>query len=156
MAFFLSAIPFFLANLYLISNLPGSRDDACVIGANINPVNIIFVVITGMAFGLLVAGMVEIYLQRRTAQSLKKKQNQARAGKGIFAGLATVLGGVISFFTVFCVACTLPFISIFGAAISLNFFTDFEIEFKLLSLTLMFLALYLLNRQLEGCAVCEK
>lgn len=145
LTFLIAAGIFFLLNFWIMKNLPGSGNESCAIGAGITTFNIIFSLITSLAFGLLISGMVALYRHRKTAKILRSS-----------TAATTVIASVISFFTVFCVACTLPFITIFGAAISLNFFTDFEIELKLLSLTLMFLALYLLNRQLNGCEICER
>lgn len=160
LTFLIAASIFFLLNFWIMQSLPGSRNEACVVGAGLTTFNIIFAILTSIAFGLLMMGMVQLYRQRKTKKMLQttapEKPKEGRKSSHFFAAGATVMGSFISFFTIFCVACTLPFITIFGAAISLNFFTDFEIEFKLLSLTLMFLALYLLNKQLEGCEICER
>lgn len=136
---------FFGVNYYIMRNLLGTTREACTIGGGLTTLNILFALVTSLAFGVLLAGMVELYRHRKTTKRLNS----------IVTG-ASLIGSFISLFTVFCAACTLPFIFFFGTAISLSFLTEFEIEFKLMSLTLIFLALYLLNRQLEGCDVCAK
>ncbi len=134
---------FFALNIYTIKNLPGAGDLYCSIGDAYTPTNVLFSAIISLSAGVMAAGIYQLFQIRKTVAVLKSSST-------------TVLGLVTGFFTAFCTACTLPFITVFGASISLTFISEYEIEFKLLSLVLMFLGLYLLNNQLKGCEVCAK
>jgi len=130
---------FFALNYYVMKNLPGTRDLACVIGAALTPFNITFAVVISILTGLIAAGMIDLFKQRKAA---------------ITSGSGSVLGILVGFFTIFCAACTIPFISIFGVSISLLFFSTYDLPLKILSLLLILLSIYLLNKQLRGCEKC--
>ncbi len=136
-----SSLIFFDINYYAMANLPGSRDLACVMGAGLHFWNIIFSIAISLMLGFLVSGMIDLY-----------RQKSSKVVTGSISGIGLIFGTL----TVFCTACTIPVISIFGAAISLSFFTDYEIWFKIASLILMSYGLYRLNKQLIGeCEVCK-
>lgn len=129
------AILFFDLNYFLMSRLPGEVDRMCVIGGYLNGVNIGFAVVMSALTGILVAGVLALYKQRRA----KMAATSALSGVGLLVGT----------FTVFCTTCTIPVFSFWGLSIGLNFFTDFNLEFKILSFILMVVGIYLLNQQLD-------
>lgn len=136
------AVLMFDVSYYAMSVLPGSRNNMCVMGANLTPVNILFTLVLSAMIGILVAGLVALitqkYLKNRMALT-------SLSGLGFLVGTLSVI----------CTACTLPVISLFGLTIWLDFFTRQEILFKVLSLGMMAVALFLLNRQMKNaCAAC--
>lgn len=133
---------FFDLNYYFISKLPGEVDNACVIGANITPVNVGFAVILSLLAGLMVVGGIALHKQRRARMAVSS----------ILSGFGVLVGT----FTVFCTVCTLPVISLFGLSLGLGFFTSYNLTFKIISLLLMLMGMYLLEKQLEGeCVTCR-
>ncbi len=138
---FAVAIIFFDFNYFLMSKLPGSKDLMCVIGANLTPLNIAFAVVLSLFAGIIVAGIIELF-----------KQKKPKAKSSSLSGIGIVLGSV----TVFCLPCTFAVFTVFGVAISLNFFMIYDLYIKLASLLLMIYGTYLLNKQLAGeCAMCK-
>jgi len=136
-----SGLLFFDLNYYLMANLPGTRDRMCILGANMNVANITYAVLMSLMVGVMVAGVVTLFRQH--------KANMATSTTG---GAAVLIGT----FTVFCTACTLQTISIFGLSIGLTFFTTYNILFKVISVGMMLVGMFFLNRQLEGeCKVCK-
>ena len=135
-------VMFFDLQYYLMKNLPGTDGYQCLPGANLTVANLIFAVLISLMFGIMIAGLITVYKQRRAA------------GVG-----STVLSSVGMFFgtmTAFCTVCSLPVISLFGLSIGLTFFTTYVLWFKVLSVALMLVGLYFLNKQLEGeCKVCK-
>lgn len=125
---------------YLMKNLPGQRDFMCVMGGNFTAENILFSVLMSLLFGLMIAGIVAL---------LEKRSKKLAAGS--LSGFALLIGS----FTVFCTACTLPFISLFGISIGLSFFTSYNLIFKIVSIILMLVSLYLVNRQLVKSCDCK-
>ncbi len=74
--------------------------------------------------------------------------------KNVKTGSVMGFGFLLGFFTVFCTLCTIPVISVFGFAVGLGFLTTYNLAFKILSLVLMFMALTLLDKQLNFCETC--
>lgn len=137
------AVLFFDLNYYFISTLPGEVGNACVPGANFTPVNVGFAVLLSLLAGVMVSGVIDLYRLRR---------GQAGVGSALSA-----VGLLVGTFTVFCTACTIPFITLFGLSIGLGFFSVYNLSFKIVSLVLMLGGLHFLNQQLrEGCKVCKK
>lgn len=128
------AVVFFDFNYYLMSKLPGDVDRMCVVGGDLTVLNMIFAVVMSLLTGFLVMGVMALYNQRRGAAA-----GSALGGFGLLVGT----------FTVFCTTCTIPVISLFGLSVGLNFFTDFNVEFKVVSFILMVCGLYLLNKQIN-------
>ena len=126
---------------YLImSKLPGSRDEMCVMGAGLNASNIIFAIAISIMGGLFVAGFLKTLSMRHASYSALS-----------LSGVGAVVGAL----TVFCTACTIPVISVLGLAVGLSFFTTYNIWFKSISLALMSFGLYQLDAQLKGdCERC--
>lgn len=133
------AVLVFDFNYYLMSTMIGSRNHACVMGANLTTANIIFSGIFSVLCGALGAGVVALYRQRRGVM-----KSSAISGIGMILGI----------FTMFCTACTFPIISLFGLSFGVGFFTDYSITFQILSLALLGYGMFTLNRQLDG--VCER
>jgi len=127
---------------YVMSTLPGSRDSMCVVGANITPLNIGFTAIMSLLIGILMVGFIALF-----AQNYAKN----KAGLTSLSGMGMLVGTM----SVICTACTLPVISLFGFSIWLDFFTDYEVLFKVLSFGMIAASLYLLNQQLKNeCKLC--
>ena len=107
----------------------------CIMGANLTPLNIGFSIIMSFLAGLMFAALIEMY---------RRKQMSVSAGSA--SGLGLFLGTM----TVFCTACTLPVISLFGVSVSLLFFTDYEVLLKGTGIVLMIVGLWILNGQLKN------
>jgi len=123
---------------YVMTTLPGSRNEMCVIGAGFNTVNIVFSVVISFLSALLTVGILEVGMSKKSAST---------------SGFGVLIGSL----TVFCTACTLPVISLFGFSISLLFFTTYADFLKVVSLVLIFIALYIVNGQIQNkCNICIK
>ncbi|HRY91541.1 MAG TPA: hypothetical protein P5229_04350 [Candidatus Gracilibacteria bacterium] len=143
MFFFGSALVFFDLQYFMMANLPGTRDNMCVDGANLTPVNIIFSLLLSVAIGLVIASMLEL---------IALKQAQRKITSASMSGVAFGIGAL----TLFCPICALPVISLFGFSLGLGFINDFNLILKLVSLALLGGAIYLINGQLNNnCALCE-
>jgi hypothetical protein len=133
---------FFDFNYYVMVTLPGTRDLMCVIGAGLTFWNIVFSVILSLLFGVMLVGVIELY-----------RMKKSKVVVGSLSGVGLLLGSM----TIFCTACTIPVFTVFGAAISLSFFTSYQIVFKILSILAMLWGLNLLNKQLnDECKVCKR
>lgn len=141
----------FDVSYYLMVNLPGTRNFACVMGANLTPLNIGFSVVMSLLVGLLMTGFVALfsqqYKEKKAAMvSLSAAQAGPLAGFGLVAGVLSL----------FCTVCTFPVLLLFGVSVGLEFFTDYHVLVKIISLGLLGAAVFLLNRQLaRQCAVCK-
>ncbi len=130
----------FYLNYYAMAKLPGTDGYACIIGANLTPLNILFSAVISIMSGMLVAGLIAI-----------KKNGTVRAEAGGAAGFGVLIGTLTSF----CTICTIPVISLFGVSLGLAFLTEFAVYVKVVSLILMSLAVYLVNAQLKKeCKLC--
>lgn len=133
---------------YLMASLPGNRDEMCIMGANLTPLNIWFSVMLSLMVGVLFAGFwslidKKIHLQKQSG------------GKKIAVGSLSGIGAFLGVMTMFCTACTLPVISLFGLSVGLEVFTDNNYIFKIASLVMVLVSIILLNRQLEDkCETC--
>lgn len=136
------AVLMFDISYYAMSVFPGSRNNMCVLGANLTPGNIGFSILLSVMVGIMFAGFIALFAQNYAKNRVKLS---SLSGLGFLVGTMSVI----------CTACTLPVISLFGVTIWLDFFTDHEALFKIVSILLMTGSLYLLNQQLNNaCAVC--
>ncbi len=143
MAFFGAAVLFFDFQYYLMSTLPGSRDNMCVDGINLTPVNIVFSILLSLLFGMMLANLVALFGKQVTKK--KKASLTSVTGVGLWIGAMTL----------FCPACSLPVISVFGLSLGFEFVNDFNLWIKLASMALMVYSLVMVNRQLSGaCKSC--
>lgn len=135
------SVLFFDLSYYFMRTLPGHKDLACVIGAGLTFWNTMFSIALSLMAGVMVAGIFALY-----------KKRQSKLAVSSLSGFGVLIGTM----TIFCTACTLPVISLFGLSIGLTFFTTYNLTFKILSLAVMMAGLYLLNRQLaDECEVCR-
>lgn len=141
LVFFGSAILVFDFNYYLMSTLPGSRDEMCVMGVNLNTENVIFSIVLSLMLAIMVSGFFALF-----AGKVKQK-------KLAEAGLSG-LGMGIGFFTFFCPVCAIPLLSLSGLSVVAQAFNDFNWVFKVISLVLLCAGLFMLNKHLgmEGGA----
>ena len=139
------AVAFILFDLsyYFMSTLSGSDGLTCIDGGNLTLANLVFSAIMSLSVALMLIATIEVHKRRR-----KKilSAGSALSGAGFFVGTLTV----------FCTACTIPIISLFGLGTVLWWFVSYNLWFKLLSLVLIGLGLRMLNKQLEGeCKICK-
>ena len=134
------SLMFFYFQYLTMKNLPGYRDEMCVMGAGLNLSNIIFSITTSIMASIFIVGFYCVLKENRPDF------------KGLsFSGIGLLLGGM----TVFCASCAFQVISIFGVAVGLHLFSEWNIWFKILSLALMSYGLYSINKQLKGtCSMC--
>jgi hypothetical protein len=143
-AFFGSAVLVFDFNYYLMSSLPGTRDEMCVMGVNLNTGNIIFSLTLSILMAVLITGLIALFA------------NKCAQRKIAVASLSG-LGMGIGLFTFFCPLCAIPLLSISGISIIAQAFNDFNLAFKIASLAMLGFSLFLLNKHLSddsvGCAL---
>ena len=133
---------FFDINYYLMTNLPGNKNNMCMIGAGFTFWNVFFSILLSFLIGVLIAGMIVLVKQKKP----KKLSAGPLAGVGVFFGMLSV----------FCVWCTVPVISLFGLSMSLSFFMSYSVYVKIVSIGLMILGLHYLNKQLlNECNSCK-
>ena len=133
---------FFALNYAVIARLPGEKDLMCVVGGGLMPLNLTFALILSAMVSLLIMGFVGLFSQKKIKVGWK-------------AGSTSTFGMVIGVLTTFCTFCTLPVVSLFGVGVGLGFITEYEWWFKVASLIILGLSIYLLNNQLkEKCKVC--
>ena len=138
---FVIAVIFFGFNYYFIASLPGIRNEACVPGANLTFGNILFAEVMSLLVGILAVNIFALYKMRKGNLDISA-----------MSGTAAVIG----VFTVFCTICTLPIFYFFGIGVSLAFFTNYNLFFKILSIMLMVTALIILNSRLvKECKKCR-
>ena len=125
---------------YIMTTLVGNAGNMCKIGAALTLKNIFFSFTLSMLASIMLTGLIKLL-----------KQKQLSFGSTSLLGFGTLTG----IFTIFCTLCTLPIIMIGGFSISFGFFTDYNNFFKLLSLLLMVIGLYLLNKQLNNQCLYE-
>ncbi|MBI2634557.1 hypothetical protein HYW82_02740 [Candidatus Peregrinibacteria bacterium] len=136
-----TALLLFDFNYYLMSTLPGSRDFACVVGANLTTGHIIFAGILSILAGIMAAGILALV-----------RKNSSKFAVSSMSGIGLFFGGM----TMFCTACTLPFISLFGLNIGLSFFTTYSLLFQITSLGLLGISVIFLNKKLNrDCRACR-
>jgi hypothetical protein len=139
-----TAVLLFDFNCYLMLSLPGSRDEMCVMGVNLNAGNIIFSVVLSSMMAVMVSGLIAL---------IAKKAKQRRIAAASLSGLGMGIG----MFTFFCPICAIPLFSVSGISIIAQAFNDFNLMFKIASLVLLSFSLLLLNRRLAdesaGCPV---
>ena len=136
------AFLFFDIQFYIMATMPGYRDLMCVEGAGLTLENIIFAAIISLATGLFVVGFYHTLKMRASSYRLLS-----------LSGAGALIGSV----TVFCPACALPVLSVFGFGIGLSFLTTYNLAFKILSLVLIAVGLYQVNKQVMGtCESCVK
>lgn len=141
----IAALSFFAFNYYLMANLPGEQNLACVMGASLTPLNITFSAVLSISTAIAISGITKLITQ--------KQQESKIAITSISSGMGAVAGTL----TMFCTLCTLPVLSIFGLSIGLQAFTLYSEVFQSISLALMLISLYMLNKQLKGsCSICKK
>ncbi len=130
-------------NYYAMTKLPSTDGFQCLMGGNFTPGNIIFSILISISAGLLSAGLVAIYKQKKAMHSMK-------------IGSASTVGLVMGMLTTFCTLCIIPTISLFGIGIGIGFISEYELYFKAASLLLIGTGIYLLNQQLKGaCKMCK-
>jgi len=132
----------FYFNYHLMANLPGERDLMCVMGGGLTSSNILFAVIMSLLVGFVVIGFIE---------NLRSSVKMSR----VSLGSSSFFGLLFGILTTFCTLCTLPVLTLFGLSIPLAFFTDYELYFKIISLILLGLSFYFINRALsKNCKIC--
>lgn len=138
-----TALGLFSFNYYLMATLPGEADFQCKIGAGLTGANLIFAFVLSLMAGGCVSGLIAL---------LKNKFETVSSGGSALAGLGALTGVL----TTFCTLCTLPVVTLFGSSVGFGFFTDYNSYFKVSSIVLMAIALYLINRRLKHqCSVCR-
>ncbi len=136
------ALLFFDMSYYLMAKLPGTIDRMCVMGINLTPVNILFSMVMSVLIGVLVVGIWAM---------MEKRYGKGKVALSSLSGFSFVMG----VFTLFCPICALPAFSFLGLSLGLDFFSNYNIVLKMLSLSVLLISLYLVNVQLnEECERC--
>lgn len=145
---------------YVMSTLPGHRDEMCLVGGNFTPLNIAFAVTMAVLSGLLAVGFVGLFKGVLAPAKSGRTAQKVRSEKRRFFGAHSFLGGLgaaFGFLTVFCTICTIPVVTLFGLSVGLQVFVQYDPFIKIASLLLMALACWLINRQMEQrCLICAQ
>ena len=137
------AMGIFYGYYQVMKILPAVGDvPACIVGGSLTLKNVVFSGFLSALTALVLAGLIRLYLLRRSI--VKSTKTGSILGLGFLTG----------FFTVFCTLCTIPVVSIFGFGIGLGFFTTYNLFFKIVSMIFMIAALILLDKQLNSCEAC--
>lgn len=132
----------FLINYHLMATMPGDFNNSCMLGAALTPKNIIF---------SLVLSFISAALFINIGQLIKKEQNKHNVKIASLSGLGLITGTL----TIFCTFCALPVISLLGVSLT-SLFTTYNTAFQLISLALLIISGYFLNKQLKGeCQLCK-
>lgn len=135
---------FFMLNYWVMKNLPGTDGYQCLPNS-LNAENIIFAGIMSLVMGIFVVGLRELWKSHKSA------------AKNVSTFSVFSIGGILSFFTIFCPICTIGVVSIFGISFGLSFFVDFEFHIKIAIILFLAFGLYWINSQLkpEDCQICN-
>lgn len=134
---FATGLLVFDVQYFTMANFPGTRNEMCVMGANLTPLNIVFALLLSTMIALLIIGFIQLF---------KKKLEQKKV---LASSVSTTFGLLIGVFSSFCTLCTLPVLSLSGLSVGLEFFTEYQAVFKIISLLLLGAALLQLNKQLK-------
>lgn len=127
-------------NYILTKNLPGHINNMCVNNGVITPGIMAYILILSFLTSLLLLAIIE---------TIKHKTLKTKS-------MAGITGSAIGTLVVFCPACTIPTITIFGFAISTQFFLDYELAIRIISITLILIGLWIVNSQLkDDCKICK-
>lgn len=138
-----SASSLFSLQYYLMARLPGNVSLACTPGANLTTWNIIFAFIMSLLTGMMVSATFVLF----------KHQMAKRA---ILTSSTSGITSLVAIFTSFCTICSLPILSILGISVSLELFSTYNLELKVVSLLLLIYGLYSSNRRLLlNCTKCQ-
>lgn len=125
---------------WLMANLPGVRNEQCVIGAGLTSGNILFSLLISIMAGVFFIGFFEIIRKRHVAA-------------GAFS--VSTLGLIANSATIFCPLCTFPALSAFSASLTIPVFIAYSPYIKLISVVLLLISLFLINRKLQNnCQEC--
>lgn len=139
-----ASLIFFDINYFVMSRLPGYRDNMCLAGGEVTLANILFTIVLSLMFGIFLAGFI--------------KSVKVLRGSGVVqSSFVGTSGFILGNFTLFCPLCIFPAISLFSLSVSLSFFTTYNWLIKLLSLGLMSFALIMLNKKFKAstCSFCK-
>lgn len=135
------AAALFSFEYYLMATLPGAKDNQCIVGGFLTPINMTFSLSSSLLMGLVVAGVISI---------VSKKRGSAATASSL-GGFSAVLG----ILTTFCTLCSLPVLTFFGLSLSLEIFTTYNLAFKLMSMAFLLIGAIFLNNQLDQqCRIC--
>jgi hypothetical protein len=127
---------------FLMASLPGTRNNMCVDGGNLTPINIIFSIFLSLLVGLMIVNLIALFLMQAS-----KNKAALTSATGVGMGLGAL--------TLFCPICALPVISVFGLSIGLEFINDFNLWLKLLSIAMIIVSLIMVNGRLDkDCKAC--
>jgi hypothetical protein len=85
-------------NYYLMSTMPGSRNEMCVMGINLTAENIVFSLILSLLTGIALAGVFAVIAKRaRQRMAAKKVALTSLSGVGLGVGLLTVFCPSVAF-----------------------------------------------------------
>lgn len=142
--------------VYLMVTLTGSRDNMCMVGANLTVDNIVFSLLLSLGFGLLIT-MLLYSLVRHVA-----------IGAG--TSLLGTIGSIVGFFTLFCGVCSFSLLSSLVATFSLGAISllpsesmdallesiaDYGIYIKLACLVMIGVTVWLLDEKIESGWMCK-
>lgn len=142
--------------LYLMVTLTGSRDNMCMVGANLTPENLVFSVLLSLGFGLILTLIFYSFAAH------------ARIGAG--TSILGTIGSILGFLTVFCGICSISVISSLFATLGLGyisfaeterflnpimeFVVDHNLWIKIACIGMIGMTVYLLDRKMEAGWVC--
>jgi hypothetical protein len=137
------AVLVFDFNYYLMLKLPGSEDEMCVMGVNLTAGNIIFSILLSLLIAVVITGLLALFVKKRAQ---RKVELASLSGVGLGLGM----------FTFFCPVCAIPLLSTAGLSVVFQTFNDFNLVFKIVSIGMLLMTLFFLNRHLgDECVKCK-
>lgn len=127
---------------WVMATFPGEKNNMCVPGVNLTLLNITFTLLFSIAISIAFIGIIEVIKRRAFSSGVS------------LTGLSGI-SFLVALLTTFCTFCTLPVITLFGVSFGLGFITFYEIWFKLLSLVLVCITLFLLEKKLSVACACS-
>jgi len=129
---------FYGITTWMLLNLPGSSNMACVIGAYVTPINLITNLLLSFAIAATVVNMVEF--------STKKSAFVSKSG---------VIGSALVFLTSFCASCTLPILASLGVGGFFSLISIYHGWFQILALSTCVYALVSSHKKVvNDCNIC--
>jgi len=137
-----TAISFVLFDIqyYMMKNLLGMENNACIPGGYLTIGNIVFAITTSILMGIFIVNFGTFI-----AREFKVKKIALSSLSGI--------GFIIGIFTVFCPVCVFPVVALGGLSFVFQFFVLYNSVIKIISIALMLISLWILEKRLGGCEV---
>ena len=136
-----SSVGIFSLEFYLMNSLPISWENMCIIWAWFNIANTLFSSIISILIWLIITWIVIMY---RSAQK-----------QGLLIWTTWWIWTTFWLLTLFCWYCPIPLFSYLGFSVFISLFAQHDLIFKLLSIKLLILSIYFLDKKIKSPLACK-